>query len=83
MRPKDNHSVEFARTEVVNGVTLNVNTNHIEREWREVRKVFACKSLEAYNSELNKEIFRLLFLGGMKGEEQAYVLLQKMAELAK
>ena len=83
VRPKINHSVEFARTEVVNGVEMSVNTNHIEREWREIRKVFACKSLEVYNSELNKEIFRLLFLGGLKGEQQAYVVLKKMAELAK
>ena len=83
VRPKINHSIEFARNEVVNGVEMSVNTNHIEREWREVRKVFACKSLEVYKSELNKEIFRLLFLGGLNGNEQAYVLLKKMGELAK
>ena len=82
VRRKINHSIEFSRNDVVDGVVMSVNTNHIEREWREIRKVFACKSLEAYDSELNKEIFRLLFLGGLKGDEQAYVVLKKIAELS-
>ena len=38
-----NHSVEYGKTAVVGGVTLRINTNHIEREWVEVRKALRRK----------------------------------------
>ena len=78
---KINHKELFARKAVVNGAELNVNTNHIEREWVQVRKVLRHRSMSAYDSQLNKEIFRILFLAGKKPDEQAYILLKKMAML--
>ena len=59
---KINHKERFARKAVVNGSELNVNTNHIEREWVQVRKVLMHRSMSAFSSQLNKEIFRILFL---------------------
>ena len=81
LRPKINHSEQFSRFDIVDGVEMNINTNHIEREWVEVRKVLRHQNLDAYNDMLNKEIFRLLYLTGKSVEEQAYVVLKKMAEL--
>ena len=39
LRERVNHSDEFAHFAVVDGLELSANTNHIEREWREVREV--------------------------------------------
>ena len=75
------HKTEFAHKAVVDGKEINSNTNHIEREWVEVRKVMAHKDVDAYQDELNKEVFRLLFLAGKDTEEQAYTIMEKMAEL--
>ena len=80
-RDKVEHKTEFAHEAVVDGKEINSNTNHIERECVEVRKVVVHNDLSAYQDELNKEIFRLLFLAGKDPEEQAYIIMQKMAEL--
>ena len=77
LRERVNHSDEFAHFAVVDGLELSANTNHIEREWREVREVLWCKSPEQYVDELNKEVFRLRFLAGKTAEEQAYIMMQK------
>ena len=74
------HEHEIAHTEIVDGVEVNVNTNHIEREWVEVRKVVAHFSPDCYQAQLNKEIFRLLYLAGKKETEKPYIFMEKMAE---
>ena len=61
---------------------MSANTNHIERKWREVREVLWCKGPEHYVDELNKEVFRLRFLAGKTAQEQAFIMMQKMGELA-
>ena len=76
-----NHSKEFGRYIVIDGVVLPVNTNHIEREWREVRKVVECRGLEAYAEQLNREIFRLLFFRDCPIEERPFIFLEKMGKL--
>ena len=80
---KVNHSVRYAQWGVVDGVEMSINTNHIEREWREVRKVLAYVPASEYPAKLNKEVFRLLYLAGCPREERAFVFLKTMAELAK
>ena len=82
IRAKVNHKRMFSYFAVVDGMEMKVNTNHIEREWREVRKVLACKATKRYKDEMNKEIFRLMFLAGKPVNEQAYILMKKMAELS-
>ena len=79
--PKINHSQQFSRFDTVDGVEMNINANHIEREWVEVRKVLRRQNSAAYDDKLNKEIFRLLYFAGKPVEEQAYIFLKKMAEL--
>ena len=76
-----NHSKEYGRYVVIDGVELSINTNHIEREWREVRKAVECRKLEQYAEELNREIFRLLFFCGCEVKERAFIFLEKMGEL--
>ena len=75
-----NHSEQFGYTAFVNGQLLNVNTNHIEREWREVRKVVEYLPVHLYQERLNQEVFRLLFFAGRPREELPYNFLEKMAE---
>ena len=61
---KTNHKELFDRKAVVDGVEMNVNTYHIEREWVQVRKVLMHGSMGDYNSKWNKEILRIMFLAG-------------------
>ena len=75
-----NHSVEFGYTAVVDGIELSVNTNHIEREWREVRKVVEFLPATRYQEKLNCEVFRLLYFAGRPKEELPFIFLEKMAE---
>ena len=58
-------------------------TNHIEREWVEIRKVLAHISPEFYQAYLNKEIFRLLYLAGKDDDEKPYIFMQKTAQIRK
>ena len=73
----------YSDTAIVDGREVDVNTNHIEREWREVRKVLENRTLESYKPQLNNEIFRLLFLAGKPEEEHGLIVMKKMAELRK
>ena len=74
-----NHSVEFGYTAVVDGVEISINTNHIEREWREVREAVEFLPASRYQEKLNQEVFRLLFFAGRPKEELPYNFLEKMA----
>ena len=76
-----NHSKEFGRYVVLDGTIVPVNTNHIEREWREVRKVVTCRGLDRYAEQLNREIFRLLFFRDRPIEERPFIFLEKMGLL--
>ena len=76
-----NHSREFGRYIILDGVVLPVNTNHIEREWREVRKVVACRGLAAYAEQLDREIFRLLYFRDRPIGERPFIFLEKMGQL--
>ena len=73
-----NHSVEFGYTAIVDGVEMSINTNHIEREWPEVRKEVEFLHASRYQEKLNREVFRLLFFAGHPKEELPYIL-EKMA----
>ena len=76
-----NHSNEFGRYVVLDGAILPVNTNHIEREWREVRKVVEYRGLDCYAEQLNREIFRLLFFRDRPIEERPFIFLEKIGLL--
>ena len=76
-----NHKEEYARKEVVDGEELNINTNHIEREWRELRKMLEDYNEREYPGQINKEIFRVMFLSGHPREEWPFIFLQKMGKL--
>ena len=77
---KVNHSVEYAYTAIVDGQEISINTNHIEREWREVRKVLEFLPTSEYQSKLNQEVFRLLYFRGREQTELPYIFLEKMAQ---
>ena len=76
-----NHSVESCSTAVVGDVTIPINTNHIEREWVEVRKITKNIPEDKYNAKLEKEIFRLMYFNRCRFFERPFIFLQKMAEL--
>ena len=78
-RATANHSVQFGYTAVIDGIELSVNTNHIEREWREVRKVLEFLPASRYQEKLNREVFRLLYFAGHPMEELPYIFLERMA----
>mgnify|MGYP004552774633 CR=1 FL=1 len=75
------HEHEFAHVVVIDGVEINVNTNHIEREWVEIRKIMKCISPEFYEERLRKEVFRLLYLAGKDDVEKPFIFMEKMAQL--
>ena len=74
-----NHSVEFGYTAIVDGVEISINTNHIEREWREVRKAVEFLPASRYQEKLNREVFLLLFFAGHLKEELPFIFLENMA----
>ena len=82
-RAKVNHTREFAHFGIVDGIEISINTNHIEREWVEVRKLMRNQSIASYNDKLKKEIFRQLFLAGEEPQRQAWIFMKIMAEVAK
>lgn len=78
-----NHSKEYGHKEVIGGVEVLINTNHIEREWREVRKVLENRQFSQFSSQLNKEAFRLMFLSNHPKKEWLRIFLEKIGELRK
>lgn len=76
-----NHAMEFGHITTLDGVEVQVNTNHIEREWREVRKCVEYCQESAYREQLNREIFRLLFFCNVPVKERAFIFLEKMGAL--
>ena len=78
-----NHSVEYGHTIDFNGQQISVNTNHIEREWVEVRKLVKNIPEDRYNEKLAKEIFRLMYFNRCPVKERPFIFLQKMAQTMK
>ena len=76
-----NHKTEFANEDIVDGLELSINTNHIEREWVEVRKLMRHNRLDTYEDKLKREIFRQVFLTGHEQETQPYVFMKMKAEV--
>ena len=63
-RTHGEHSVEYGYTAVVGDVTIPINTNHIEREWVEVRKALKHRRFSTYRNVLMRESYRLWILKG-------------------
>ena len=63
---------------MVDGVEIPVNTNHIEREWRELRKVLEHHKEDQFPGLIQKEIFRIMFIAGRPEEEWPFIFLKKM-----
>ena len=80
-RLKINHSETYGYTIMYRGRRISVNTNHIEREWVEVRKITKNIPEDKYNAKLEKEIFRLMYFNRCRFVERPFIFLQKMAEL--
>ena len=76
-----NHKTEFAHEAIVDGLELSINTNHIEREWVEVRKLMRHCGLETYNDKLNREIFVQVVLAGHDPKRQPWIFMKIMAEV--
>ena len=51
-----NHKTEFAHEDIVDGLELSINTNHIEREWVEVRKLMRHNRLDTYEDKLRRDL---------------------------
>ena len=51
-----NHKTEFAHEGIVDGLELSINTNHIEREWVEVRKLMRHNRLDTYEDKLKRDL---------------------------
>ena len=75
-----NHSVQYGYTVNFNGQRLSVNTNHIEREWVEVRKILKNIPEDRYNKKLDEEVFRMLYFKRCRIHERPFIFLEKMAE---
>ena len=80
---KVNHKTEFAHLGIVDGIEMSINTNHIEREWVEVRNAMRHNRISTYGDKLNREIFRQMFFAGEEPERQAWIFMKIMAELSK
>ena len=76
-----NHSVEYGRTIVISDMVIPINTNHIEREWVEVRKVVRHVAEDRYMLEFEREVFRMLYFNGHSRKERPFIFLEKMAQL--
>ena len=76
-----NHSVQFGRTILIGDTVVLINTNHIEREWVEIRKVVRNVAEDRYLIEFRREVFRMLYFNGRPLEERPYIFLEKMGEL--
>ena len=76
-----NHSKEYGHKEVIGGVEVPINTNHIERECRKVRKVLENRQFSQFSEQLNKEVFRLLFLSNHPKKEWLGIFLKKVGAL--
>ena len=76
-----NHSEQYGYTIMLNGQRVSVNTNHIEREWVEVRKLVKHVPEEKFNAKLEKEVFRLMYLNRCPYDERPLIFLEKMAQL--
>ena len=50
----------YGFTVTINGQLVSVNTNHIERELVEVRKLVKHNPEDKYKAKLEKEVFRLM-----------------------
>ena len=79
-RLKINHSEEYGHTITLNGRRIAVNTNHIEREWVEVRKLVKNIPEDKYNAKLEKEVFRLMYFNRCPVKERPFIFLEKMAQ---
>ena len=77
-----NHSVQFGRTILIGDTVVLINTNHIEREWVEIRKVVRNVAEDRYLIEFERKVFRMLYFDGRPLEERPYIFLEKMGELA-
>ena len=77
-----NHSVEYGKTAVVGGVTLRINTNHIEREWVEVRKALRRKPFRTYRAGLMRESYRQWFLSGLGADASRLQVLRDLGRLS-
>ena len=80
VRATVNHFRMYGYGAIVDGVEMSVNTNHIEREWREVRKAIAYVPATEFPDQLSREVFRLQFFGRLPKRELPYIFLEKMAE---
>ena len=78
-----NHSVEYGRVIFIGDLMIQINTNHIEREWVEVRKVVRHVTEDRYTIEFEREVFRMMYFNGHPYEERPFILLEKMAELVR
>ena len=76
-----NHSVEYGRVIFISAMMIQINTNHIEREWVEVRKVVRHVTEDRYTFEFEREVFRMMYFNGNSHEERPFILLEKMGEL--
>ena len=81
VRKTVNHSKEYGHREMVDGVEIPVNTNHIEREWRELRKVLEYHKEDQFPGLIQKEIFRIMFLAGRPEEEWPFIFLEQMGKV--
>ena len=76
-----NHSEQYGYTIMLNGQRVSVNTNHIEREWVEVRKLVKHVPEEKFNAKLEKEVFQFMYLNRCPYDERPFIFLEKMAQL--
>ena len=77
-----NHSEQFGRTILIGDTVFLINTNHIEREWVEIRKVVRNVAEARYVLEFEREVFRMLYFNGHPLKEWPFIFLEKMGELA-
>ena len=76
-----NHSVEYGRIIFISDMMIQINTNHIEREWVEIRKVVRHVAEDRFTIRFEREVFRMMYFNGHHRDEKPFILLEKMGEL--
>ena len=67
-----------SKTAVVVCVTLRINTNHIEREWVEVRKALRRKPFRTYRTGLMLSSYRQWILSGLGADASRLQVLRDL-----
>ena len=60
---------------------IQINTNRIERELVDIRKVVRHVAEDRFTIQFEREVFQMMYFNGHHRDEKPFILLEKMGEL--